>query len=82
MERAYCVFDLKDKIFCKMFVLINIYFDFILWKYGRSTKGGLISEKMNFPPMTLNNLFKISAQGSNLAPFIGNGSKVEITSEI
>ena len=41
---AYCVFDFKDKIFCKMFVLINIYFDFVLWKHGRSTKGGLISE--------------------------------------
>ena len=39
-------------------------------------------EKMNFPPMALNNLFQISAQWSDLAPFIGNGSKVKIISEI
>ena len=38
------------------------------------------STKQNFPPMTLvNNLF---AQESDLAPFIGNATKVEIPFEI
>ena len=30
---------------------------------------------MNFPPFTVNKLFKFSAQGSYLAPFVGNGTK-------
>ena len=32
--------------------------------------------------MTLNIFFKVSDQWSDLTPFIGNGSKVKITSEI
>ena len=32
--------------------------------------------------MTVTNLFKFSAQESNLVPFIGNGAKVKIRSEI
>ena len=65
--------------------------------YG-SFKGGLVTEgiltlvplptkgaeslpwNLNFPP--LENLFKFSAQGSNLAPFVGNGTEVKILSEI
>ena len=39
-------------------------------------------ENLNFPPITVNNLFKFSDQGSDLAPFIGNGTKVKIPSEI
>jgi hypothetical protein len=31
-------------------------------------------------PITVNNLFKSSAQGSDLAPFVGNGTKVKISS--
>ena len=43
------------------------------------TKGGLISEGI-FP--ALSNLFKFSAQGSDLAPFVGNGTKDKIPYEI
>ena len=46
------------------------------------TKGAKWAENLNFLPITVNNLFKFSAQGSNLAPFIGNGTKVQIPSEI
>ena len=38
------------------------------------------TESLNFP--SLNNLFKFSAQGRDLAPFFGNGLKVKIPSEI
>ena len=40
------------------------------------------TESLNFPPFTVNNLFKFSAQGRDLAPFFGNGIKVKIPSEI
>jgi hypothetical protein len=49
------------------------------------------AENLNFPPITVNNLFKFSAQcqitpwyisGSDLARFIANGTKVKIPSEI
>ena len=33
-------------------------------------------------PLTANNLFKFSAQGSDLVPFVGNLTKVKIPSEI
>ena len=37
---------------------------------------------MNFLPFAVNKLFKFSAQGSDLAPFVGNGTKIKILSEI
>ena len=37
---------------------------------------------LNFLLFTVNNLFKFSDQGSDLAPFIGNGTNVKIPSEI
>ena len=40
------------------------------------------AESLNLPPFTVNNLFKLSAQGRDLAPFVGNGTKVQIFSEI
>jgi hypothetical protein len=40
------------------------------------------AESLNFPPMIVNNLFKLSAQGSDLALFIGYGNKVKIPSKI
>ena len=40
------------------------------------------AEYLIFPPIAVNNLFKFSAQGSNLTPFIGNGTKFQIPSEI
>ena len=40
------------------------------------------AENLNFLLLTVNNVFKFSAQGSNLTPFIGNGTKVKIPSEI
>ena len=40
------------------------------------------ADNLNFPPITVNNLFKFSTQGSDLAPFIGNGTKVKIPYEI
>ena len=46
------------------------------------TKGAKRAENLNFLPITVNNLFKFSAQGNNFAPFIGNGTKVQIPSEI
>ena len=49
------------------------------------TKGAksLLRRKFEFPSKTVNNLlFKFSAQESNLAPFVGDGNKVKITSEI
>ena len=39
----------------------------------------LKTENFNFPPITVNNLFKFSAQGTL---FVGNRTKVEIPSEI
>ena len=39
-------------------------------------------EKSNFPPFSVNNLLKFSAQGSDLAPFVGNGTKPKIPFEI
>ena len=36
----------------------------------------------NFPPITVDNLFKFSVQGSDLALFIRNGTKGEIPSAI
>ena len=41
-----------------------------------------LTEHLNFPPITVNNLFKFSAQWSDLALFVGNGTKVKIPSEI
>ena len=38
--------------------------------------------ELNFPALTINNLFKVFAHGSNLAPFVGNGTEVKILSEI
>ena len=49
------------------------------------TKGAksLLRRKFEFPSKTVNNLlFKFSAQESNLAPFVGDGNKVKIPSEI
>ena len=40
------------------------------------------AESLNFPPFTVNNLIKFSAQGRDFAPFLGNGTKVKIASEI
>ena len=40
------------------------------------------AEGLNLPPITVNNFFICSVQGSNLAPFIGNGTKVKIPLEI
>ena len=40
------------------------------------------AENLNFPPFTVNNLIKFSAQGRDLAPFFDNGTKVKIPSEI
>ena len=40
------------------------------------------AENSNFPPISLNNLFNLSAQGGDLAPFVGNGTKVKIPSAI
>ena len=40
------------------------------------------TENSNFPPSSVNNLLKFSAQGRDLAYFVGNGSKVKIPSEI
>ena len=40
------------------------------------------TESLNFPPFTVNNYFKLSVQGSDLAPFLGNGTKVKAPSEI
>ena len=40
------------------------------------------AEKLNFPPIALNKLSKLSAQGSDLALFIGDRTKVKIPSEI
>jgi hypothetical protein len=37
---------------------------------------------LNFPFTTVNNLFKFSAQRTDLAPYIGNGTKVKIPFEI
>ena len=34
------------------------------------------------PPFPVNKLFKFSAQGSDLAPSVGNGTKVKISYEI
>ena len=45
-------------------------------------KGSLISEGLNLPPFTVNNLFTFSAQGRDLAHFFGNGTKVKTPSEI
>ena len=43
----------------------------------------LLSRKFEFPASNLvNNLFKFSAQESDLAPFFGNGTKVKIPSEM
>ena len=39
-------------------------------------------ESLNLPPFTVNNLFKFFAQGVNLTPFFGNGTKVKILSEV
>ena len=61
-----------------MYKPINIYlnqFPYLLLSYVQ-TKSGLISEVI-FP--ALNNLFKLSA---DLAPFVGNGTKVKIPYEI
>ena len=40
------------------------------------------SPNQNFPPFSVNNLFKFSTQGSDLEPFVGNGTEVKIPSEI
>ena len=40
------------------------------------------AENLNFPPITVNNLFNFSAQESNLANFDGNRPKVKIPSDI
>ena len=40
------------------------------------------AENLNFTPKTLNNFFKIFAQDSDFAPFVGNETKVKISSEI
>jgi hypothetical protein len=37
---------------------------------------------LDFPPFTVNKLFKFSAQGSDLATFVGNRTKIKILSEI
>ena len=57
-----------------------------------SGKGGLISkgilslvplptkgeaENLNFPPIKVNNVLKVSAQESDLALFVGNATKVK-----
>ena len=41
-----------------------------------------LSPEQRFPPFTVNYLVKFSAQGRDLAPFFGNGTKVKIPSEI
>ena len=40
------------------------------------------TEHLNFPPFSVNNLFKFSAKGRDLAPFIGNGTKVKVPNEL
>ena len=40
------------------------------------------AKNLNLPPIKVNKLFIFSAQRSDLAPFIGNGTKVKIHSEI
>jgi hypothetical protein len=40
------------------------------------------AENLNFPSFSVNNLFKFSAQGQDLAHIVGNGTKVKISSEI
>ena len=37
---------------------------------------------MNLPPITVNNLFELTAQESDLAPFIGNWTKEKTPSKI
>ena len=40
------------------------------------------AENSNFQPFSVNNLFKFSAQGWDLAYFVGNGTKVKMAPEI
>ena len=40
----------------------------------KGAKSLSIAENLNFLPIKVNNLFKFSAQGSDLAPFVGNGT--------
>ena len=40
------------------------------------------AESLNFPPFTVNNLYKFLTQGQDLASFLGNGNKVKIPFEI
>ena len=49
---------------------------------SKGAKSFPLTENSNFPPSSINNLLKFSAQGRDLAYFVGNGSKVKIPSEI
>ena len=40
------------------------------------------AESLNLQPFIVDNLFKFFAQGVNLTPFFGNGTKVNILSEV
>ena len=48
----------------------------------KSVKSPSWTESLNFLPIQVNNLFKFSAQDSNLAHLFGNGTKVKIPSDI
>jgi hypothetical protein len=48
----------------------------------KGAKSRPCAESLNFPPFTVNNLFKFSAQGWDLAPFFGNEIKVKLPSGI
>ena len=51
-------------------------------KLATSLVPGLVPNKCMIFPIKATNLFKFSAQGSDLAPFVGNLTKVKIPSEI
>ena len=48
----------------------------------KGVKSLFLTENLNVLPITVNNLFKFSARKSDLAPFVGNGTKVKTSSEI
>ena len=49
---------------------------------AKSAKSLYWAENLNFPPLTVNSLFKFSALESNLAHIVGNGTEVKLFSEI
>ena len=61
----------------KRWLNLRRYFEF-LPLITKGAKSLSWAENLNFLPKTVNNLYKFSAQEINLAPFVGNGTKVKI----